>query len=275
MADPSANRAGWALPVLLAVTTTSTLGFGFLYLTRPNAGELGSVRVVVADEDGKAGNVLRVVVAEAPLVQKDTVSPGRAPTGTVHYPVPYRTQPNLKLVCGKRHYDVVAETELGFTWSARVLPDDLRDDARKDPAQFDRLLGDTVELAAIKGTLKPGLVFEEFTWEAKGLRAPPSALPPKTFEQTGTFEAVSGQEAPVQFPVAYASAPNVEVGVDAARYPGGVVVSVETVVVESTPTGFRWKAVPKDPSRKTVESLSMKWKARGVLAPEPPAPKGK
>lgn len=40
MPDPVPARAGWVLPVLLAVATTLALGFGFLYVIRPNAGEL-------------------------------------------------------------------------------------------------------------------------------------------------------------------------------------------------------------------------------------------
>ena len=51
-------------------------------------------------------------------------------------------------------------------------------------------------------------MFEDFSWEAKGLRAPPSSLPPKTFEQRGSFTTVIGQQGMVAFPVPYASPPN-------------------------------------------------------------------
>jgi hypothetical protein len=54
------------------MTTTVAVGLGFLYLARPNVGELGAIRVVISDDEGRAGNSIRVVVAEAPLVQKVT-----------------------------------------------------------------------------------------------------------------------------------------------------------------------------------------------------------
>jgi hypothetical protein len=34
------------MPVLLAVTTSATICFTFLYLIRPSSGELGAIRVV-------------------------------------------------------------------------------------------------------------------------------------------------------------------------------------------------------------------------------------
>jgi death-on-curing protein len=129
------------LPVLLAVTTCATGGFAFLYFVRPGTGELGAIRVVVTDDDGKGGGTLRVVVAEAPLAQKETVSPGPAFTGVVHYPAPYLTKPNLKLTSGKRRYDVVEETPFGFTWAARPLPDDFRAEAKKDNNLFEKRIG--------------------------------------------------------------------------------------------------------------------------------------
>src|SRR5438067_1179405 len=100
MSNPSPARTYWVQPVLLAVATAAALGLGFLYLARPNAGELGTIRVIVADENGGSGSAIRVIVAEAPLIQKESISPGLAYTGVVHYPAPYLTRPNLKLSHG-------------------------------------------------------------------------------------------------------------------------------------------------------------------------------
>lgn len=258
MSDTSPARSGWTLPVLLAVSTAAAVGLGFLYLTRPSAGELGAIRVVVADDEGRTGNGIRVVVAEAPLVQKEVVSPGGVYAGVVYYPLPYRTKPNLKLTSGKRQYEVTAETEVGFTWVARLLPDDLREDARKDANILDRILGDSVATAAANGRLRGGLVFEDFNWEAKGLRAPPSSLPPRTFEQTGRFYSVAGQESPVSFAVPYDSPPQVELSGNYRQ---------ATVILECTAKGFKWKNVGKGGTWETGE---VTWTTRGVRGETPP-----
>jgi hypothetical protein len=252
-------RAGWLLPVLLAVTTSAALGLGYLYLARPNAGELGSIRVVVA-EDGKgaAANGITVVVAEAPFVQKETVSPGQKFGDVVHFPQPYRITPHLKLTAsGKRSYEVAAVTETGFTWIARPQPDDFKEDVRKDAGLVETFLGHNLSLAQSQGKLKPGIVFEDFTWEAKGVRMPPSAIPvppPKPFEQKGNFMSLYGQEAVVHFPVPYDSAPSVEFG-------GGPAAG-NTLMVEATPTGFKWRNTSKEGGRGWEGSLT--WTARGV-----------
>jgi hypothetical protein len=246
-------RTGWVLPVLLSVALAAALGFGFLYLTRPNAGELGAIRVVVTDESGKGENAIHVIIAEAPLAQNDTVSPGGAFTGVVHYPAPYLTRPNLKLSSGKRKYEVTAETELGFTWLARALPDDFREETRKDPAQLDKFLGAPLAFAASTGNLKSGLVFEEFTWEARGLRAPPSALPPKTFELQGKFQSVLGQEGVVNFEIPYSEPPHVEL---TGNY------TTATVVAECTPNSFKWRNAAREKAA-YVEG-EVQWTAKGI-----------
>src|SRR5205823_12247490 len=128
-------------PVLLAVATATALVLAFLYLARPSPAELGAFRVIVSDDAGRAANTIHVTVAEAPYQQKETVSPGVAYTGIVRYPTPYLTQPHLKLTFGRRQYVVVAETEFGFTWAAQALPDDFREDTRKDAKLLDKLLG--------------------------------------------------------------------------------------------------------------------------------------
>jgi hypothetical protein len=239
---------------LLAVAIAAASGFAFLYFTRPNTGELGSIRVVVTDDDGKGGNAIRVVVAEAPLAQKDTVSPGAMYTGVVHYLAPYLTKPNLKLTSGKRKYEVRAETELEFTWVARPLPDDFREDVTKDANLLDKFLGDSLAAASAQGKLKPGLVFEDFAWEAKGLRAPPSALPPKTFQQKGTFYSQTGHESVVFFEVPYDSPPNVELS-------GSLHSHESTVILEITEKCFKWKNTGKAGQQSYGD---VNWTAKGI-----------
>jgi hypothetical protein len=256
MSDPAPARTGWVLPVLLAVAIAAASGFAFLYFNQRNAGELGSIRVVVTDDDGKGGSAIRVVVAEAPLAQKETVSPGAMYTGVVRYPAPYLIKPNLKLTSGKRKYDVASETELGFTWVARPLPDDFREGVNKDANLLDKFLGDSLEIASAQGKLKSGLVFEDFTWEAKGLRAPPSALPPKTFQQQGRFFSQIGHESVVFFEVPYDSPPNVELS--------GVFSShANTVILEITEKSFKWKNTETAGGRNYGD---VTWTAKGIRA---------
>lgn len=252
--------AGWLLPVLLAVSTSAAVAFGFLYLTRPNPGDLGTVRVVVTDDTGKPGTSVQVAVFDAPYPQTDTVRPGSAFTGVVRYPAPYRLPPHVKLTSpGKRRYAVAAETELGFTWVAQPLPDDFREDVMKaeTPAKAEALLqnwlGASLEFAAAQGRLKPGLVFDDFTWEAKGLRAPPASLPPKPFEQAGTFYSVIDAESPVNFPVPYESPPQVTIAGSPQR---------NTILTEVTAKGFKWRNTAKDRNGWDGE---MTWKALGVV----------
>jgi hypothetical protein len=241
--------------VFAAVAAACALCFAFLYLTRPKAGELGEIRVVVTDDDGHSGNRLTVYVSEAPVVQKETVSPGTTFAGQVTFERPFRLPPHLKLTpLGKRQYDVIGVTEFGFGWTARMQPDDLRDDARKDPELIDRFLGLGLLSASAQGKLKSGLVFDDFTWEARGLPMPVSALPPKTFEQKGSFNMLIGQEGPVSFPVPYAGPPLVELSGARAH---------ATIVTEVTATGFKWKNPMKEPF---ANEGTVNWTARGVLA---------
>jgi hypothetical protein len=250
MSNGTPVRGGWVLPVLLSITTAAALGFGFLFMTRPNAGELGAIRVVVTDDNGKSGSAIHLIVAEAPFVQKDAISPGPASTGTVHYPLPYLTKPNLKLTSGKRQYGVSAESESGFTWVARLLPDDLRDGTPKNGGILEKLVGDDAAVASLKGNLKPGLTFDDFTWEAKGVRAPTSAIP-MTFEQTGTFFSTQGREGTEFFPIPYDSPPHVELSSED--------VNKDTTIVECTPKSFKWRQ-----GAPTFWTGSVTWKARGI-----------
>jgi hypothetical protein len=238
------------LPVLLAVMTAVAGGFAFLHFTRPNAGDLGQIRVVVA-EDGKADpNALTVYVAEAPFVQKDTVSPGSKFSGVVNYAAPYRLPPNLKVTATGRQYDVLKQDETGFTWAARPKLDDLSEAARKLP-DADRLVDRGFELLAGERA-RPGIVYEDFTWEAKGLRAPASALPPRPYEQAGTFQGIHKQEGVVPFPIPYAGPPNVHLGGRAHCI----------VLVEVTPAQFRWRSAATEAFGNDGE---VTWTARGLL----------
>ena len=165
-------------------------------------------------------------------MQKETVSPGIAYSGIVRYPAPYLTQPNLKLTSGKRHYDVIAETEFGFNWVARLRPDDLCADASKDDNSLEKLLGNPMAIAELKGNLKPGLSFEDFTWQAEGPAGAAVQLTAEAIEQKGNFTSVYGQTGVVNFPVPYRQARSVELGLYGFN---------KTFVTECTPTGFKWK----------------------------------
>lgn len=240
---------GWVLPVLLAVAVTTAAGFAFLYFTR-GTGELGAIRVVVTEEGNGDANAFTVYVGEAPFVQKETLSPGPKSSGVVNYPAPYRLKPHLRLNSKDRRYDIVTETEFGFTWMARHKLDDLVEDARK-LKEVDALLERPLEL--LKERMRPGIVYEDFTWEAKGLRALPNSIPPQTYQQTGKFNVIHGTEGMVGFPIPYATTPNVEVG----GFRGHTVV-----VVEVTPTHFKWKNVGIDAFGNDGEAV---WTSRGVL----------
>jgi len=89
----SPARGSWGLTVFAAVAASAAVGFAALYLMRPNAGELGAIKVHVTDEAGKAGNTLHITVAEAPFVQKEPVSPGQTFTGSVQFPQPFYVPP--------------------------------------------------------------------------------------------------------------------------------------------------------------------------------------
>src|SRR5690348_133990 len=109
------------LSLALAVSTTAAVCLAVLYFRHPAA------------PGGAGGGPLAAVFGGEPpvqkdgyepLVQKDAVSPQTNHTGTVYYPIPYASPPNLKLTASKRQYDIVKQDELGFTWMARPTPDD-------------------------------------------------------------------------------------------------------------------------------------------------------
>lgn len=225
------------LSLALAVSLTAASILAFLHFRQPGGG------------GGPA-----VAIGAAPLVQKDTVSPQSKFTGIVYYPVPYASPPNLKLTASKREYDIVRQDETGFTWSARSLPEDLRDDMRKE---HESEIGNAIE--GIMGWMKPNIVFEDFTWEAKGVRDAGSI---RVLEQTGTFNTVFGKQGEVNFALPYALAPNVALSGTAD---GAVIVA------ESSPTGFKWKNVAAiDNGFSTNGEIT--WTAKGVRATQVPKP---
>lgn len=221
---PDSSPTGWFSRIWLAVATTAAVGFGFLYLTRPSD-----------------------AVGEAPYAQGDTVSPGASLSGTVRYAVPYLTPPNLKLTCGKRQYEVIAETELGFTWVAQIAPEDLRFEALPLSTFRPKL---DLNIETLKEKLRPDVTFEEFRWQAKGLRVP-SSTSPTLLEQKGNFYSEAGREGTEYFPVPYDSPPNVSLSSH-----GHIDHAIS--IVECTEKSFKWKQVAN------YGSYEVTWKAKGV-----------
>jgi hypothetical protein len=206
---------------------------------------------------GAGGNPIAAIFGDEPLVQKDTVSPQSHYTGIVYYPVPYASPPNLKLTATKRQYDIVKQDETGFTWMALAMLEDFHDNKREEAAAR---LNHPIE-GLFLNFLKPNIQYEDFTWEAKGVRAGKDAGAMQSFEQTGKFNTMVGKEGEVNFPIPYALAPNVELSGQLAHV---------VIVVESRPTGFKWKNGGTEPS---VHNGEVTWKAKGVRATELPKPK--
>lgn len=225
------------LSLALAVCATAAIVLFVLYLRPPGSGSSA---------------------ADGVLEQHDTVSPGSTPTGAVRYPIPFAAPPNLKITSPKRDYQILKQDETGFTWAAVATIDDIRDDARRDA---EAMMNVGIRSAQQLGhKLKSGLRFEDFMWEAKGMRAGKDA--PITLQ--GTFNTLPGQEAEVNFEVPFANAPNVELSGPA---------SGSVIVVQSRPTGFKWKNVPQS-NYGSVNSGAVNWKAKGLRAAETPAPTG-
>jgi hypothetical protein len=192
--------------------------------------------------------------ADEPFVQKDTVSPQSKYTGVVYYPLPYGSPPNLKLSSPKRQYDIVKQDETGFTWIARPVLDDF-----KNIKDGEAMLGWAID--QLGANLKPNLVYDDFTWEAKGVRGTKETLAMKTFTQEGHFAVVAGKEGEVNFEIPFAIAPNVQFSGDNRK----------TVITECKPTGFRWKSGGTD-TNAVYENGDVSWKAKGIRATELPKP---
>ena len=195
------------------------------------------------------GQALNLRPAEEPLVQKGGVKPGAESTGVVYYPLPFASPPHLTLTGGKRDFVVTQQDEAGFTWVAQELPDDFFPAAADAPA-------DPAAAAADKARRrKPDVRYEDFTWEAQGVRARADRTPLRTFEQKGTFQMSAGGEGEVYFPTPYASPPNVELPQAGLE---------KVFVTRCTRVGFRWKNTADRDDRLAVGAVT--WTARGVKA---------
>jgi hypothetical protein len=235
------------LSLALAVSTTAAVILAVLYFRQPAAG---------ADRAG--GNPIAALFGDEPLVQKDTVSPQSSYTAIVYYPIPFGSPPNLKLTSTRRQYNIVKQDETGFTWMARPLLDDFKDDMRQEAeaSLINKAFGQLFVNA-----LKPNIQFEDFTWEAKGVRPGKDVDGSRPFEQTGKFVTLAGKEGEVNFPIPYALAPNVELSGSQA----GVVI-----IVQSRPTDFKWK---NGGDNNFIHSGEVTWKSKGVRATD--IPRGK
>ncbi len=185
----------------------------------------------------------------APLEQHATVSPQGKYTGAVNYPVPFGLPPNLTLTSSGRKYDILKQDEKGFTWQAQTLADDFKDDKQRE-AESETFRNNWGFLHATN-KLKPNIQFEDFTWTAKGVPEGKDTI----FPQEGTFNTVAGLEGMVNFPIPYENAPNVELS-------GPANVLGVVVIVESRPTGFKWKNTGKE----GMHSGTLSWKAKGIKA---------
>lgn len=84
------------------------------------------------------------------------------------------------------------------------------------------------------------------------LAASSGILSASPVEQSGQFEVLAGKEGVVHFPLPYAAPPNVVL----EKVPQN-----ETMVVECTPTSFKWKN--QNPAL-NYASASIRWISKGV-----------
>lgn len=233
------------LSVLLAAAATAAGVLGVLYLSNRSPGQAQGTPGSPAGGGPAAADA-------GPHTQQGTVKPEGLGSGDVFYPVPYASPPHLTVGPGSR-YLVVRQDEYGFTWLDRARM-----------ADAGRLLA---ALPEVNNFLPKGEepkfdpVQPELTWEAKGVRGTPGAQPFKLFEQTGKFQSDKGQQGQVNFPVPYASPPNVELSGSHEK----------TVITECTATGFKWKN--GSDGKWSSEYGEVTWKAKGVRATSIP-PKG-
>lgn len=130
----------------LIVSTTAAIVFGVLYFRKPAAEEV--------------------------LEQRDTVSPQGKFTGTVNYPISYDSPPNLKLISAKREFEITKQDEKGFTWTALAMPEDIKNDQGYGAEMLARRYRNQLWYLWAEGYLgKTAPSIEDFTWEARGVRA--------------------------------------------------------------------------------------------------------
>jgi hypothetical protein len=254
-----AGDSSWGGTLLLTQILTQAVGTGLtiaivlgaLYLRPPES--IGDVHRHQADGAGAApaAGAVKAGAPDAPLEQGGTISPQGKHTDAVFYPVPYALPPNLKLSSAKRRYDITRQDEKGFTWSAVPNLDEFTDEGKKF---VDGMFGRDIGFLRGANGLKPNLQFEDFRWEAKGVRVGRDTV----FPQEGAFNTVAGKEGPVNFPIPYEVAPNVELS-----GPGSLTSVV--IVTEIRPTGFKWQNSGKDAS---FHNGSVTWKAKGIRAAE-------
>ena len=174
-----------------------------------------------------------------PVTQSDSVRPGDRPTGTVYYPIPFASPPNLKLTAPGRVYEIIKQDELGFVWTARLKIEDFPSGTPREHVKDileGMLSGKATKLSEIFVSVggvgsfspKPDLVFEEFTWEAKGIRV--RGLPPR-FQQRGSFTVLPNTEGEEVFKVSYTQPAHVE-----------LLGNSSTVITECRTNGFKWKS---------------------------------
>jgi hypothetical protein len=230
---PKPASVSWpvlVLSLLLAVAVTAAVMFALRPGVVPTANP--------AQDQPPAAHQPGVPLAE-PITQKDTISPRDRPAGTVFYPIPFASPPNLKLTAaGRRVYETIKQDELGFTWAARLRLDDFPPEAPPNDIKAliemslgrEKLSDFAIGIGGV-GVFrpKPDLVFEDFTWDAKGIRGP--ALPP-TLEQRGSFMVRPNTDGEVIFPMPYAEAAHV-----ALRG------NQWTIITECRANGFKWKNV--------------------------------
>lgn len=222
------------LSVLLAVAGTAAVMFAL----RPAPAQQA------AGGPSAPGNLGEATAVE-PLTQKDTASPKRDVSGKVIYPIPFTVPPSLKLTAAKREYRIDKQDEYGFTWRAELTADDFPPTVNKDTVAI-WIRNFTSSLA---GNLKDGLVFEDFTWEAKGVRG--GGLPPRV-ELTGTFNTLPNTDGEVVYEIPFAQPAHVELS-----------GNTNVTVTEMRANGFKWKNVTEK-GKEWFGSGTVTWTARGV-----------
>ena len=226
-APPARGFSGTTLllSVLLAVAVTAAAVLGVLAL-RGGASPPGPTDPSTPSLS-KDGDV---------YVQRAQLKPEGA-MGHVIYPMPYALPPHLTLTAEKRRYTIVKQDELGFTWVATDLDEDFTRTKDKDGPVREK---------------RRDIVYEPFTWEARGVKPQGDGNLTKLFEQEGNFCPVPGEQGDVNFPFPYALPPNVELSGSAKDY---------VVLMETRATGFKWKH-----NFKGANTSDLKWKAKGIRA---------
>jgi hypothetical protein len=189
------------------------------------------------------------------FVQKDTVSPKSEMKGAVYYPIPFATTPNLKVSQNKREYKILEETEYGFSWLATPLVEDFIE--VQSPKALEEKLAERVGFEILGNLLnlkkKPNLIFEDFTWEAKGVRGKPK---PRPLTDRGSFQTLPNADGEVTFSVQYAFPPKVELSGNS-----------HTTITEVRVGGFKWKNVTAK-GDEFFGKGSVTWYSTGIPAGE-------